>query len=103
MKYAKAEDSEPMKKGDKKNLTREDFKKDLEEAVRSANKKPKKKPKKSYGAKGSYAGWTVAQLRSHINEKKKALLTKNGFPDGKNPRSKEGMIALCKKLKRKRF
>ena len=102
MKYGKVEDPEPTK-GSKKNLTREDFKKDLEEAVRSANKKkPSPKPK-SRGKKGYYDSMTVAQLRSLINEKKKALLTKNGFPDGKNPRSREGMIALCRRLKRKRL
>ena len=101
MKYGKTEDPEPMK--GKKNLTREDFRKDLEEAVRSANNKKPKKPPKSRGKKGYYDNMTVAQLRSLINEKKKALLTKNGFPDGKNPRSREGMITLCKKLKRKRL
>ena len=82
-------------------LTREDFKKDLEEAVKKGMKKP---PRPKYKKpKGAYAGWSVAELRKHLNEKKRALLTKSGFPEGKLPRSKVAMIALCKKLKRKRW
>jgi len=85
---------------------REEFKKDLAEAVKKGLSKPKKKPRQIYkGKKGQsgLASWSVAELRKLLNQKKKNLLVKSGFPDGKLPRSKLGMIALCKKLKRKRW
>ena len=90
----------------KRKLTREDFKKDVAEAVRKGIAKKTKKPKQIYkGKKGAsgLASWSVAELRRLLNQKKKNLLVKSGFPDGKLPRSKVGMIALCKKLKRKRW
>ena len=93
----------------KKGLTREDFKKDLTEAVKEGMKKPKKHKKKhaarakKYGKKDSYDSMSVAELRKLLNEKKKKLLIKSGFPNGTIPRSKVGMIALCKKMKRKRW
>ena len=99
-----AEDKEDKKyKG--KGYTRKDFKEDVKEAVEPVvkdAKKPKKKAKKGYG-KSSYKDMTAAELRKFINDKKKALLVKSGFPDGKVPRSKEAMINLCVKLKRKRW
>ena len=98
------EDKEDKKyKG--KGYTRKEFKEDVKEAVEpvvNAAKKTKKKVKKGYG-KSSYKNMTAAELRKLINEKKKALLVKSGFPDGKVPRSKEAMINLCVKLKRKRW
>ena len=104
MDYA-AEDKEDKKyKG--KGYTRKEFKEDVKEAVepvvKDAAKKTKKKVKKGYG-KSSYKNMTASELRKFINEKKKALLVKSGFPDGKVPRSKEAMINLCVKLKRKRW
>ena len=92
--------------GKKKKLTREDFKKDLTDAVKAGMKakgQAKGKKAKKHGGKGYYEGMSVAELRSLLNQKKNALLTKAGFPQGKLPRSKEAMIALCKKLKRKRW
>ena len=84
---------------EKKKLTREDFKKDVTDAVKKAI------PKKAKAAtkKGAYANMSVAELRKFLNDKKHRLLVKSGFPDGKLPRSKVAMIALCKKLKRKRW
>jgi hypothetical protein len=92
---------------------REEFKKDVAEAVSKGVAKGKRTPAgrkvakgaKGYrkGAKGGLDSWSVAELRKLINGKKHNLLTKAGFPDGKLPRSKVGMIALCKKLKRKRW
>jgi hypothetical protein len=109
----------PSRTGPKKNLTREDFKLDLTEAVKKGMKKPKKKKKpkkpkaekpkqkraarKSKYAGASYANMSVAELRSFLNQKKKNLLTKSGFPNGALPRSKAAMISLCKALKRKRW
>ena len=95
-------------KSSKQRLTRDDFKKDLVEAVQEGTKKmkiPKKKKKDLPKAtkNGSYAGWNVAELRKFLNDKKTNLLKKSGFPDGRLPRSKASMIALCKKLKRKRW
>jgi len=100
-----AEDKEDKKyKG--KGYTRKEFKEDVKEAVepvvKDAAKKTKMKMKKGYG-KSSYKNMTAAELRKLINEKKKSLLVKSGFPDGKVPRSKEAMINLCVKLKRKRW
>ena len=88
---------------------REEFKKDLAEAIQKGTRKggKKKKPKQSsYAKTGKKEGlnsWSVAELRKLLNQKKHNLLMKAGFPDGKLPRSKVGMIALCKKLKRKRW
>jgi len=87
---------------------REEFKKDIAEAVAKGTRKGRKKtqvPKQTYGKgkKGEYGGMSVAELRKLLNQKKHNLLMKSGFPDGKLPRSKAGMIALCKKLKRKRW
>jgi hypothetical protein len=96
---------------------REEFKKDVAEAVTKGVKGAKGKGKKPKGAKGKKPKgavpaydtkrgldtWSVAELRKLLNGKKHNLLTKAGFPDGKLPRSKVGMIALCKKLKRKRW
>ena len=109
----------PSRTGPKKNLTREDFKLDLAEAVKKGTTKPKKKKKpkkpkaekpkqkraarKSKYAGASYANMSVAELRSFLNQKKKNLLTKAGFPNGALPRSKVAMISLCKALKRKRW
>ena len=78
---------------------RKEFKKDVTEAVVEA-KKPKEQKKKG---RSSYASWSAAKLRTFIKEKRKALLVKSGFPDGGIPRSKEAMILLCNKLKRKRW
>ena len=109
----------PSRTGPKKNLTREDFKLDLAEAVKKGTTKPKKKKKpkkpkaekpkqkraarKSKYAGASYGNMSVAELRSFLNQKKKNLLTKAGFPNGALPRSKVAMISLCKALKRKRW
>jgi hypothetical protein len=109
----------PSRTGPKKNLTREDFKLDLAEAVKKGMTKPKKKKKpkkpkaekpkqkraarKSKYAGASYGNMSVAELRSFLNQKKKNLLTKAGFPNGALPRSKVAMISLCKALKRKRW
>lgn len=93
------DDAKPEEK--KKKLTREDFKKDVEEAVHRANKRKKKPPVRK--PRGQYSNMSVSELRSFLNQKKNALLTKAGFPEGKLPRSKVAMIALCKKLKRKRW
>ena len=89
----------------KKKLTREDFKKDVADAVKEGLKKPKKKRAaraSKYGDKG-YANMSVAELRKFLNDKKRNLLIKSGFPNGALPRSKTDMIALCKALKRKRW
>jgi len=98
----KAKDEEEKEVGKKKKLTREDFKKDVTDAVKKGMKKPKKRSTRTSG-RTVYSGMKVSELRSHLNLKKNTLLKKAGFPDGKLPRSKEAMIALCKKLKRKRW
>jgi len=91
-------------KKQKKKLTREDFKQDVAEAVKRGLQKPKRvRAKKANKYAGGYDGMSVAQLRKFLNDKKRNLLTKSGFPDGKLPRSKAAMITLCKKLKRKRW
>jgi len=102
-------DSDKMKYVDervkKKKLTREDFKKDVSDAVKEGMKKPKKKraaKASKYGGKG-YDNMSVAELRKLLNDKKRNLLIKSGFPNGALPRSKAAMIALCKALKRKRW
>ena len=93
----------------KKKSGREEFKKDVEEAVTKGTKKAmkaKQVPKQIYKGKKGESGlssWSVAELRKLLNQKKKNLLVKSGFPEGKLPRSKVGMIALCRKLKRKRW
>ena len=90
----------------KKQNSREDFKKDLADAVKKAIPKKKDKVKqyiKGHKGNGGLNSWSVAELRKLLNQKKRNLLVKSGFPDGKLPRSKVGMIALCKKLKRKRW
>ena len=110
----KTEDAEDKKY--KKSYGRKEFKKDVAEAVKpelaKAMKGRKKKltavpvaPAKTMpkGTRSSYAKMKVSELRKHLNDKKKALLVKSGFPDGTIPRSKEAMISLCLKLKRKRW
>jgi len=88
----------------KKKLTREDFKRDVADAVKRGLQKPKRvRAKKANKYAGGYDGMSVAQLRKFLNDKKRSLLVKSGFPDGKLPRSKVAMITLCKKLKRKRW
>lgn len=85
----------------KKQYSRKDFKKDVAEAVEPLVKgKPKAKSKKG---RKQYEGMSAAALRKLLNDKKKALLVKSGFPDGKIPRGKDDMISLCVKLKRKRW
>ena len=101
------EDADPPRRrgGKKGKFTREDFKKDVADAVKSGMKKPKKKraaKASKYGGKG-YDNMSVAELRKFLNDKKKSLLIKSGFPNGTLPRSKAEMITLCKKLKRKRW
>jgi hypothetical protein len=93
---------------EEKKSGREEFKKDLAEAIQKGTKKVKKKKPATYATKGKgkkdgLNSWSVAELRKLLNQKKHNLLMKAGFPDGKLPRSKVGMIALCKKLKRKRW
>jgi hypothetical protein len=93
---------------EEKKSGREEFKKDLAEAIQKGTRKGQGKKKKpaTYAKKGKKEGlnsWSVAELRKLLNQKKHNLLMKAGFPDGKLPRSKVGMIALCKKLKRKRW
>ena len=108
----KTEDAEDKKY--KKSYGRKEFKKDVAEAVKpelAKAMKGKKKtavppalaPAKPKGTRSSYAKMKVSELRKHLNDKKKALLIKSGFPDGAIPRSKEAMISLCVKLKRKRW
>ena len=110
----KDEDKEDKKY--KKGYGRKDFKKDVQEAVKPEFEKLKKKkgkgkdavsvpagPKLKRGTRSSYAGMKVSELRKLLNGKKKSLLTKSGFPDGAIPRSKDAMISLCLKLKRKRW
>ena len=93
-----------------KGYGRKEFKKDVAEAVKpvvdEAKKKEgkKKAPKKAGGyGKKQYQGMKASELRTLLNNKKKSLLTKSGFPDGKIPRGKDAMINLCVKLKRKRW
>lgn len=108
MKYKGSHANEEPRRG-KGKLTREDFKKDVADAVKQGMKKPPKPKKKraarasKYGKKGSYENMSVAELRKLLNEKKKNLLIKSGFPNGTLPKSKVAMIALCKQFKRKRW
>ena len=78
----------------------------VEDAVKKGMKKPKKKRAaraSKYGKKASYDNMTVAELRKFLNDKKRNLLVKSGFPNGTLPKSKAAMITLCKQLKRKRW
>lgn len=97
-----------------KKFTREDFKEDVREAVRTVKKpkykakqppkQPAKQPvKKKRGRKSAYDTMTTAELRKVISEKKRQILNKFGFVNGTDPRDRAGMVALCKKLKRRRL
>jgi hypothetical protein len=109
------QDEDKEDKKYKKGYGRKDFKKDVQEAVKPEFEKLKGKkkgkaavsvpagPKLKKGTRSSYAGMKVSELRKLLNGKKKSLLTKSGFPDGAIPRSKDAMISLCLKLKRKRW
>ena len=110
----KEEDREDKKY--KRGYSKKEFKKDVADAVEPVvmkgkwkKKKPKKKsssmkPSAVYPTKRSiYAKMSATELRKLLNTKKKALLTNAGFPDGGIPRSKEGMITLCMRLKRKKW
>lgn len=99
MKY---EEEDKEDKRYKKQYSRKDFKKDVQEAVEPVVNKIKAKPRKKI-KKTQYTGMSATALRKLLNEKKKALLVKSGFPDGKIPRGKDDMISLCVKLKRKRW
>lgn len=95
---------------DNKKFTREDFKEDVREAVRTVKKpkyvakQPAKQPaKKKRGRKSAYDAMTTAELRKVISEKKRQILNKFGFVNGTDPRDRAGMVALCKKLKRRRL
>ena len=96
-------DYQEEKKFKKNKLTRKDFKQDVKEATMEANLETdkKQKPKQKAPSKGKYSDWKVSELRRHVNEKKRALLTKAGFPNGQVPRSKAQLITLCRRLKRK--
>jgi hypothetical protein len=89
----------------KKGYSKKEFKKDVQEAVEPVMKKmaKKKKPTISRTKKGAYSNMSAGELRTFLQQKKKALLTKSGFPDGKIPKGRDAMVALCKKLKRKRW
>ena len=116
----KEEDREDKKY--KKGYGRKEFKKDVAEAVEPVvNKKKGKKaaamkalksatksksamkPKPYPTKRSAYAKMSVTELRKLLNTKKKKLLTKAGFPDGGIPRSKDAMVSLCMRLKRKRW
>ena len=94
----------------KKGYGRKEFKKDVQEAVEPVVAKKmkmpkleKSAPKKKITKRSEYSKMSATQLRKFVNEKKRALLIKSGFPDGKVPRSKDELINLCMKLKRKRW
>lgn len=108
----KEEDREDKKY--KRGYSKKEFKKDVAEAVepvvmKGKKKKPKKKsssmkPSAVYPTKRSaYAKMSATELRKLLNTKKKALLTKAGFPEGMIPRGKDAMITLCMRLKRKKW
>ncbi len=116
----KEEDREDKKY--RKGYSRQEFKKDVAEAVEPVvNKKKGKKaaamkalksamksksamkPKPYPTKRSAYAKMSVTELRKLLNTKKKKLLTKAGFPDGGIPRSKDAMVSLCMRLKRKRW
>ena len=101
MQYPKPQQEDVEKKG-KKKLTREDFKKDVTDAVKKGLPK-RRKPKKRQAVTGAFAKYSVAELRAFLNMRKKKLLTKSGFPGGVMPRSNAAMVALAKRLKRKRW
>jgi hypothetical protein len=103
MQYPKPQHEDVEKRGKGKKLTREDFKKDVAEAVKRGVAKKKKPRKKRETLTGAFAKYSVAELRAFLNMRKKKLLTKSGFPGGVMPRSKAGMVALAKRLKRKRW
>lgn len=113
----KAEDAEDKKY--KKGYGRKEFKKDVADAVEPVLKKGKK-PRKKKGklppqfanqeaapvkkkSRSAYAKMSTKELRKLLTDKKKALLKKSGFPESGLPRSKEEMINLCVRLKRKRW
>ena len=93
----------------KKGYSKKEFKKDVQEAVepvmkKVTKKKPVKKPvKKRAKLSGAYSKMSAGELRKFLQQKKNALLIKSGFPDGKIPKGRDAMVALCKKLKRKRW
>ena len=89
----------------KKSYSKKEFKKDVQEAVEPVMKKmgKKKKAAPKMKGKGAYSNMSAGELRKFLQQKKKALLTKSGFPDGKIPKGRDAMVALCKKLKRKRW
>ena len=91
----------------KKGYGRKEFKKDVAEAVTESKKKKKSAmlPQKAIKKKSrsAYAKMSTKELRKLLTDKKKALLKKSGFPESGLPRSKEEMISLCMKLKRKRW
>lgn len=94
----------------KKGYGKKEFKQDVQEAVEPLIKGKKKKgkvpplaPKKKLTKRSEYAKMSAAELRKFLSEKKKALLTKSGFPNGALPRGKDAMINLCMRLKRKRW
>ena len=112
----KEEDREDKKY--KRGYNKKEFKKDVAEAVepvvmKGKKKKPKRgakrleakmKPSTVYPTKRSaYAKMSATELRKLLNTKKKALLKKAGFPEGGIPRSKEAMVTLCMRLKRKKW
>ena len=90
----------------KKGYSKKEFKKDVQEAVepvmkKMGKKKAMKKPTKKLS--GAYSKMSAGELRKFLQQKKNTLLTKSGFPDGKIPKGRDAMVALCKKLKRKRW
>ena len=99
----------------KKGYGRKEFKKDVQEAVepivkgKKAKKKPAPKstmlPEKlnKKRSRSSYSKMSTKELRKLLTDKKKTLLKKSGFPESGLPRSKEEMVSLCMKLKRKRW
>ena len=109
----KEEDQEDKRYRKESKFGRKEFKKDVQDAVKPLVKKGKvkkakaqfEKPAQEKKARGRkvYAGWSAAKLRTFLNEKKKALLIKSGFPNATVPRSKDAMISLCVKLKRKKW
>ena len=111
----KAEDEEDKKY--KKGYDRKEFKKDVADDVEPMLKKGKKARKKKVPpqfanieavpvkkkSRSAHAKMSTKELRKILTDKKKALLKKSGFPESGLPRSKEEMINLCVKLKRKRW
>ena len=106
------EEEEKEDKKYKKGYGRKEFKKDVADAVRPVVGKGKKKKKASAmlpeqaikkKSRGAYSKMSTKQLRKLLTDKKKALLKKSGFPESGLPRSKDEMVSLCMKLKRKRW